>query len=221
MPGAVERRAAGQHARAARDGVGHLRRQRLDEVGSRHRAELRRRIQRIADPQRGHRRDEPLGELVGDRRGHDEPLGGDARLAAVERARLDGGGHRLRQIGRGHDDERIAAAELEHALLQRAAGAARDVASGAIAAGQRHRRDAIVSRMAGTCSTSIKQRLEHALREPGADEHSSIASAHCGTFGACLRSATLPAISAGAAKRNTCQNGKFQGMIAKTAPIGS
>ena len=48
-----------------------------------------------------------------------------------------------------------------------------------------------------------------------------MASAHCGTFGACFSSTTLPAISAGAANRNTCQNGKFQGMTANTAPIGS
>ena len=41
------------------------------------------------------------------------------------------------------------------------------------------------------------------------------------TFGACLRSAVLPAISAGPAKRMTCQNGKFHGITAKITPIGS
>ncbi len=50
---------------------------------------------------------------------------------------------------------------------------------------------------------------------------SSIASADCGTFDACLSSPALPAISAGAAKRNTCQNGKFQGMTARIGPSGS
>ena len=48
-----------------------------------------------------------------------------------------------------------------------------------------------------------------------------MASAQRGTFVACLSTAPLPAISAGAAKRNTCQNGKFQGMIASTTPSGS
>ena len=38
---------------------------------------------------------------------------------------------------------------------------------------------------------------------------------------ACLRTAVLPAIRAGAAKRITCQNGKFHGMIASTVPSGS
>ena len=56
---------------------------------------------------------------------------------------------------------------------------------------------------------------------PALRRTSSIASAHCGTFDACLSSPTLPVISAGAAKRNTCQYGKFHGMIARTGPIGS
>jgi hypothetical protein len=38
---------------------------------------------------------------------------------------------------------------------------------------------------------------------------------------ACLSTAVLPAIRAGAAKRITCQSGKFQGMIASTVPSGS
>jgi hypothetical protein len=31
----------------------------------------------------------------------------------------------------------------------------------------------------------------------------------------------FPAMSAGAAKRNTCQKGKFHGITASTGPIGS
>ena len=50
---------------------------------------------------------------------------------------------------------------------------------------------------------------------------SSIANAHCGTLGACFNSTTFPAINAGAANRNTCQNGKFHGMMANTGPTGS
>ncbi len=41
-----------------------------------------------------------------------------------------------------------------------------------------------------------------------------------GTFEACFSSPALPAISPGAAKRKTCQKGKFQGMIASTGPKG-
>ncbi len=48
-----------------------------------------------------------------------------------------------------------------------------------------------------------------------------IRSAHCGTLLACLSRATLPAMNAGARKRNTCQIGKFHGITANTQPIGS
>ena len=47
-----------------------------------------------------------------------------------------------------------------------------------------------------------------------------MSSAVCGTFDACLSRPTLPAISAGAAKRTTCQNGKFHGITASTGPSG-
>jgi hypothetical protein len=50
---------------------------------------------------------------------------------------------------------------------------------------------------------------------------SSMASAEPMTFEACFRTPAFPAMSAGAAKRNTCQKGKFQGMTASTTPIGS
>ncbi len=55
---------------------------------------------------------------------------------------------------------------------------------------------------------------------PARRNRSSSASAPCGTFDACLSSATLPAASAGAAKRITCQKGKFQGITASTTPSG-
>jgi hypothetical protein len=37
---------------------------------------------------------------------------------------------------------------------------------------------------------------------------------------ACFSKPTLPAASAGAANRTTCQNGKFHGITASTAPRG-
>ena len=41
------------------------------------------------------------------------------------------------------------------------------------------------------------------------------------TFGACLTSVELPAIIAGTANLNTCQKGKFQGIIPNTTPKDS
>jgi hypothetical protein len=55
---------------------------------------------------------------------------------------------------------------------------------------------------------------------PHALKMRAISSAQPVTLAACLSSATLPAIKPGAAKRKTCQNGKFQGMIASTTPKG-
>ena len=47
-----------------------------------------------------------------------------------------------------------------------------------------------------------------------------MASAQTGTLEECFRSTAFPAIRAGAANRNTCQKGKFQGMTASTHPKG-
>ncbi len=47
-----------------------------------------------------------------------------------------------------------------------------------------------------------------------------MASAQPGTLLACFSTAVLPAIRVGAAKRKTCQNGKFQGMTARIVPSG-
>ena len=90
-----------------------------------------------------------------------------------------------------------------------------------LAAGERRRRDAVVLehardlRASRRAASGTRRRGTRRLRKI-----SSIASAHCGTFEACLSSPTLPAMSAGAAKRNTCQNGKFHGITASTGPIG-
>ena len=57
--------------------------------------------------------------------------------------------------------------------------------------------------------------------KPARRKRPSRRRAASGTFEACLRSPTLPAMRAGAAKRTTCQRGKFHGMTASTGPIGS
>ncbi len=41
------------------------------------------------------------------------------------------------------------------------------------------------------------------------------------TLLACFRTPAFPAIRPGAAKRNTCQKGTFQGITANTMPSGS
>ncbi len=56
---------------------------------------------------------------------------------------------------------------------------------------------------------------------PALRKISSMARAQPGTLEACLRRPTFPAMRAGAAKRKTCQKGKFQGMTARIGPRGS
>src|SRR6266436_479708 len=58
-----------------------------------------------------------------------------------------------------------------------------------------------------TRSGSISSVWKTPSWNPAQQKISSMASAHCGTFDACLSSPTLPANSAGPANRNTCQNG--------------
>src|SRR5690606_19127308 len=99
-----------------------------------------------------------------------EPLGSDARLAVVDGARRDSGGRGLFEVGTAHDDERVAAAELQHTLLQALARRLRDCRTGAVAARQR---DRTYARVADDEIHGIgldEQRLEHTLVESGAPQ---------------------------------------------------
>ena len=60
--------------------------ERVDQVGAGHGANRVGWVGGIADLQLSYRGGEPAGELVGDRPLHDEALGGEAALAAVDEA---------------------------------------------------------------------------------------------------------------------------------------
>ena len=88
------------------------------------RADLRRRIERIADLQRAHARQEARDEVLRDRSVHEHARAVRAHLArrieiAEQRAR-----HRVVEIGIVEDDDRRFAAELERHLLERRRGIA-------------------------------------------------------------------------------------------------
>ena len=72
-----------------------------------------------------------------------------------------------------------------------------------------------------TCLLPMSSVRKTPFGKPAVEKISSIARAHPGTFDACFRTPALPAMSAGAANRKTCQNGKFQGITASTTPRGS
>ena len=75
-------------------------------------------------------------EIGGDALVHDETLGGDAGLAVVDGAGLGGHLGGTVEIGAGHDDERVAAAQFENGLLDLPARCGRHLRAGGLAAGE-------------------------------------------------------------------------------------
>src|SRR4051812_40943734 len=129
--------AAGQHRGALVDGVLDLRVQVLSGALRGQGGQRRRRVGGVTRGEGGERLLEAGHEVVVDVLGDDDPLGGDAGLAAVlhpsRGGRLDGPPEVL---GVEHD-ERVAAAQLEDRLLQVAPGDLGDARAGLLTAGQR------------------------------------------------------------------------------------
>ena len=91
---------------------------RLAKIVARAGAELRALVHRIADDLRGGLFDEAFEKLVVDRVLDDEAFGGDAALRRCsESARSRRSSPRPLEIGVGEHDERVGAAEFEHAFL--------------------------------------------------------------------------------------------------------
>jgi hypothetical protein len=109
----------------------------LRRLLARQRGERGRRVARVAGAEGGERLLEALDEGLVDVLGDDQPLGGDARLAAVLHAAHRGGLDRAPEVLGVEHDERVAAPELEHRLLQVLAGLRGDGAAGLLAAGER------------------------------------------------------------------------------------
>ena len=74
---------------------------------------------------------------------------------------------------------------------------------------------------AGTSGSATTRAVNSPSGAPASASTRCTASAQPVVFGECLSSAALPAMSAGAANRSTCQSGKFHGMTASTTPTGS
>ena len=126
------------------------------------------------------------------------------------------------EVGVGEDDERVASAELEHGLLDlapRPLGDRLPACSLPVSVTAATRASAIRPPTAADPTSSVRKSPRG---KPAAVKTLLDARARsCGTFEACLSRPALPAISAGAAKRKTCQKGKFHGMTASTMPSGS
>ena len=125
------------------------------------------------------------------------------------------------EIRARHHDERIAAAEFEHTLLDLPRRATRHFAAGAFAAGQGDRFDARIIDDLRRLFRFDQQRLKNAFVETCATKNIFNRERALRNIGGVFEQADVAAIKAGAAKRKTCQKGKFHGMIASTGPIGS
>ena len=137
----------------------------------RERTDLRFRIQRIADFQRAHFVDKLLDVVLINFLGDNETLRRDAGLPGIDRARFHADFRRHFQIRARHDDERIAAAEFEHAFLDLPRGGAGDFAAGALASRQRDRFHARVFDHCARLLGFDEQGLKHAFRETGAPKN--------------------------------------------------
>src|SRR5712691_7459332 len=130
--------AAEEPAGATRDGLFDLTVQGVAEIHARLGPDLGVARQRIADAAGTKLLEEPGDELIGHRLDDDEALGRDTALAAVDQPRVGRGAGRRGHVRVGEDDEGIAAAQLEHGLLQRAARLLGHLAAGTVTPRQRH-----------------------------------------------------------------------------------
>ena len=97
------------------------------------------RIHRIAGLQLGTFGQKQRHKFIGHRFGNNNALGCIARLAGIAETRIAGFFRRRGQIGIGHHDKSIAAAQFEHRFFQMQAGMGGQTAAGGGGAGKRHR----------------------------------------------------------------------------------
>ena len=151
--------------------------------------------------------DEFGGERVIDVGVHDEALAGDAGLAVVADPRTNGGRGSGGDVRRGHDDERIRRRPVPARLLHMVSGDGGHRAPRRLGTRQGHRLDPRIGQDGAHLGAADQQRAEGTAGKPARSKSVSRKSAAWGTFEACLSRPELPAMSAGAAKRMTCQSG--------------
>src|SRR5262249_12748229 len=95
----------------------HLFVQRVTKVGTGHRPQIHRRIERIADAQRLGGFDEQPFEFVGDLAYQNEAFCSQANLTCVVEPRTDSSPNSLRNVGVFDDDECVGPSQFHHGLL--------------------------------------------------------------------------------------------------------
>src|ERR1700676_3194906 len=125
-------------------------------------------IQRVANFQRAHSFDKLAQENVVNSIGNKKSLSCDARLTAVDRSRFNGSRECAFEISARHDDERVAAAELEDSFFDFARGCAGDSAAGFLAACKGDRFRAWIDNYFFHLLCLDEQRLKYAFVKTGA-----------------------------------------------------
>ena len=160
--------AAGEDAAAGLAGLGDLLEEVFEELRSGEGADVGGFEHGVADAEVGHAGDEALFELGIDAVVDDEALGGDAGLAVVDAASLDGVVDGGVEVGGGEDDEGVGAAELEDGLLDEPAGLGGDGAACGLGAGDGDGDDAGVVEEVLDLAGLDEEGLEDAAGEAGA-----------------------------------------------------
>ncbi len=173
IPGARLARdlAAQEQARALGHALLHLL---VDAVARRdalQRPELGLGLARIAHLERPHVAHQGLLERLQHLRQHDEALAGDAALAAVDHPRRGGHHGGVLHVRVVEHQIGVAAAELEHGLLEHRPGRRRHLPARRHAAGQGHRRDVRVLDDRLHLAPGQQQGAKQILREAGLLEH--------------------------------------------------
>src|ERR1051326_2305481 len=166
----IESFPASEHACARCDSVLNLLFEIVDDLWRRKWANISFLVERITYDQRFHLLDKSALKLFINLTGDDEAFRGNARLAIIDRAGFDGGRNRFVEVGGRHHDERIAATEFEHCLLDLLAGDARDTRARRFAAGQRRGHNARICENVSNFIRANQQRLKRAFRKTGATE---------------------------------------------------
>lgn len=216
--------AAGEEAGALRRGLGDKAEILGQLFGARHRADIARQIERIADLQLCGRLEQFVQEAVIDRGLDQQARAGDADLSGIAEDAVGRHYRRLMQIRRiGKDDVGRLAAKLEEDALEIGAGGIfEQAATNRTGAGEGDgvnihvQAESLAGSLAATVTT-LKTPSGRPASEASSASRSKVSDAISGG----LTTMELPAAKAGAIFQAPIISGKFHGTMIPTTPSGS
>ena len=146
-------------------------------------------------------------DLVGD----EEALGGDAGLAGVDAAGFDGGFDGDVEVGGGHDDEGVAAAEFEDGFFDEPSGLGGDGAASGLAAGDGDGGDALVGEDGFDLAGFDEEGLEGAAGKAGAADEGLDGERALGDVGGVLEQADVAGHECGREEAEDLPEGEVPG----------